>query len=86
MKSESPRARDYGAHLWLNRPSGTDRNVLFAAQGPGTAFAARGHGGQVLYMSPDQRLTVLRVGMSDDAEDDAMIAALAELSALYPVR
>jgi len=40
----------------------------------------------VLYISPDQRLTVLRTGMTGDEQQDALIAAVAELSALYPVR
>ena len=84
MKSESPRAPDYGAHLWLNRPSGSDRNVLFAQRGPDTAFAALGHGGQVVFVSPSQRLTVVRLGMNSDAEQRAVLDTLAELVALYP--
>lgn len=86
MTSESPRAPDYGAQLWLNRPSGTDRNVLFAEQGPDTAFAALGHGGQVLFVSPRQGLTVVRLGRGSDEEQGAMLATLAELVALYPIR
>ncbi|MEO5707333.1 MAG: serine hydrolase [Alteraurantiacibacter sp.] len=86
MTSASSRAPDYGAQLWLNRSSGTDRNVLFAEQGPDTAFAALGHGGQVLFVSPDQRLTVVRLGQGSDEDQGAMLAALAELVALYPSR
>ncbi len=86
MHSESPRAPDYGAQLWLNRPSGTDRDVLFADQGPDTAFAALGHLGQILYVSPDQGLTVVRLGHTGAEEQDALVDALAEISALYPVR
>lgn len=86
MTSESPRAPDYGAQLWLNRPSGTDRNVLFAEQGPDTAFAALGHGGQVLFVSPRQGLTVVRLGQGSDEQQGAMLATLAELVALYPSR
>jgi CubicO group peptidase (beta-lactamase class C family) len=86
MTSESPRAPDYGAQLWLNRPSGTDRDVLLAEQGPDTAFAALGHGGQVLFVSPDQRLTVVRLGQGSDEEQGRMLATLAELLALYPSR
>jgi len=86
MRSESPRAPDYGAQLWLNRPSGSERDVLFAEQGPASAFAALGHLGQVLYVSPDQGLTVVRLGHTQGENQDALIDALAELSALYPVR
>lgn len=86
MKSESPRAPDYGAQMWLNRPSGEDRDVLFADQGPGTAFAALGHLGQVLYVSPEQGLTVVRLGHTLGEQQNAMIGRLAAISALYPVR
>lgn len=86
MKSESPRAPDYGAHLWLNRPSGTDRNVLFADKGPDSAFAALGHGGQVVFVSPRQGLTVVRLGRNSDEEQRVMLDTLQELVALYPRR
>lgn len=86
MKSESPRAPDYGAQLWLNRPSRTERNVLFADRGPDTAFAAMGHLGQVLYISPQQGLTIARLGHTTDAQERALMDAIAEISALYPVR
>lgn len=86
MKSESPRAADYGAQVWLNRPSGTDRNVIFADQGPDTAFAAMGHLGQVLYISPQQGLVILRTGKTLDEEERALMDRIAAISALYPVR
>lgn len=86
MRSESPRARDYGAQLWLNRTSGGERDFLFAAQGPDTAFAAMGHLGQMLYISPDQRLTVVRLGHTLNENQDALVDTVAEISALYPVR
>ncbi len=86
MRSESPRAPDYGAQIWLNRPSGGERDVLFADQGPDTAFAALGHLGQVLFVSPDQGITVLRVGHTLEEDQGAMMDVLAELVALYPVR
>ncbi len=86
MKSESPRAPDYGAHLWLNRPSGTDRNTLFADQGPATLFAAVGYLGQYVLVSPEQGLVVVRLGKTDRVDEDPLVATLAELVALYPVR
>ena len=43
MAAPSPRAPDYGAMLWLNRPSGGDREMLFPDEGPASAFAAIGH-------------------------------------------
>jgi len=86
MRSESPRAPDYGAQLWLNRPSGSERDVLFAEQGPASAFAALGHLGQVLYVSPDQGLVIVRLGHTVGEDQDALIDAVAKISALYPVR
>ena len=85
MRSESPRAPDYGAHLWLNRPSETERDELFAAQGPDTLFAAAGYQGQFLLISPAQRLTVLRLGHTSSEEMDALMDRLAAIVALYPV-
>jgi CubicO group peptidase (beta-lactamase class C family) len=86
MRSESPRAPDYGAQLWLNRPSGGDRDVLFAEQGPDSAFVALGHLGQILYVSPQQGLVILRLGHTPGEQQDALVDAVAEISALYPVR
>ncbi len=86
MRSPSPQATDYGAHLWLNRPSGNARDVLFAAQGPDDLFAAVGHLGQYVLVSPAQRLTVVRLGHTDEEDRAALVDALAELVALYPRR
>jgi len=84
MKSESPRAHDYGAQLWLNRPSGGERDELFADVGPADAFAAVGHLGQYVIVVPSRGLTVVRLGKTDQAERAALVDALAELIALYP--
>jgi CubicO group peptidase (beta-lactamase class C family) len=84
MTSPSPRAPDYGAQTWLNRPSGTDRDTLFAAQGPGSAFAAIGHMGQYIVVSPAQKLTVVRLGHTGDEGRAALVDELADIFALYP--
>lgn len=86
MTRPSPRAPDYGAMTWLNRPSGTKRNVLFAAQGPKDAFAAIGHLGQYVIVSPSQELTIVRLGKTDEADIPALQEALAKVTALYPSR
>jgi CubicO group peptidase (beta-lactamase class C family) len=86
MRSPSPRAGDYGAHLWLNHPSGTARDVLFAGQGPDDLFAAVGHLGQYILVSPSQRLTVVRLGKTDEEDRAALVDTLAELVQLYPRR
>ncbi len=86
MRSESPRAPDYGAHVWLNRPSGTDREVLFPDQGPDNLFAAVGFQGQFLLISPSQRLVVLRTGITNEDEQGALVERLAAIVGLYPTR
>jgi CubicO group peptidase (beta-lactamase class C family) len=86
MTRPSPRAPDYGAMLWLNRPSGGERDELFARQGPPDAFALVGHLGQYVIVSPSQRLTIVRLGKTDGKDRPALVRALAELSALYPSR
>lgn len=86
MKSKNPRAPDYGAALWLNQPSGTDRNLLFPDRAPHTLFAAIGHQGQYILVSPDQNLTVVRFGKTDTAQRPALASALADVVALYPVK
>ena len=84
MTSASPRAPDYGAMTWLNRDSGGEREVLFPQQGPASLFAAVGHLGQYLLVSPRQQLVVVRLGKTDDADRPALVDALAKIVALYP--
>lgn len=84
MTAPSPRAPDYGAMVWLNRDSGAEREELFPGKGPDSLFAAVGHLGQYILVSPEQQLTVVRLGKTDDADRDALVDALAEIVALYP--
>ena len=88
MTQSSPRAPDYGGQTWLNvaNQERGDDQVLFPEQGPSTLFAAVGHLGQYVMVSPDQRLTVVRLGKSDDALRGPLVADLAEIVALYPER
>lgn len=84
MRAPSPRAPDFGAQLWLNRNSGGTRNVLFAEQGSASLFAAIGHLGQYVIISPRQKLTVVRLGKTPEENRPALISALAKIVALYP--
>jgi CubicO group peptidase (beta-lactamase class C family) len=83
MESPSPRAPDYGAQLWLNRPSGTDRKVLFAEKGPADLVGMVGHLGQYVLVSPSRELTVVRLGKTDSDERDALEDALGDVVAVY---
>lgn len=84
MKTPSPRNPGYGAQLWLNRPQKEGPEVLFPDVAPRSAFACIGHRGQYVLVSPEQRLTVVRLGRSDDGQRDALRRRLSELVALFP--
>jgi CubicO group peptidase (beta-lactamase class C family) len=79
----TPSATDggYGGHIWLNRarPAGADA-ALWPGQGPNDLFACIGHQGQYIIVSPSQRLTIVRLGISrDDTQLPNVRAKLAEL-------
>ncbi len=84
MRRESPRASDYGATLWLNRDSGGDRRMLFPDRGPDSLFAAVGHLGQYVLVSPRQKLTVVRLGKTDEEQRPELVRALSDIVSLYP--
>lgn len=88
MVAPSPRARDYGGQTWLNREEESRGNaqVLFPRQGPDTLFAAVGHLGQYILVSPEQKLTVVRLGKTDNDKRPALVEDLANVVALYPER
>jgi len=83
MREASPAASDYGGTLWLNRPSGGERQVLFPQAGPADLFAMIGHLGQYVLVAPEQGLTVVRLGKTDAAERPALVRALADVVAVY---
>jgi CubicO group peptidase (beta-lactamase class C family) len=87
MTRPSPRNPAYGAQLWLNRPSGDgEQDALFPGQGPDTLFGAVGHLGQYVLVSPDQYLTVVRLGHTEEAKRAALRRQLAEIVTLFPKR
>jgi len=84
MTTPSPRNPAYGAHLWLNRESNSGDDPLFPGTAPASVFAAIGHMGQYVIVSPEQELTVVRLGHSDDAQRPELRRRLGELVALFP--
>jgi CubicO group peptidase (beta-lactamase class C family) len=82
MKTPSPRNPAYGAHLWLNRPTEGDP-VLFPDRAPTTAVACIGDLGQYVIVSPRQKLTLVRLGRSEDAQRDRLRARLADIFAVF---
>ncbi|MCK9541803.1 MAG: beta-lactamase family protein [Novosphingobium sp.] len=84
MRRPSPRNPAYGAQLWLNRPSSTGKDALFPGKAPANVFGAVGHLGQYVIVSPDQKVTLVRLGHSTDKERAAARARLARIIALFP--
>ncbi|MFC3175140.1 serine hydrolase domain-containing protein [Novosphingobium bradum] len=86
MTRPSPAEPGYGAQLWLNhdRRDGGDR-LLPGALPPGV-FAALGHMGQYVIVSPRQGVTLVRLGHSTDEERRTVRARLAEILRLFPER
>ena len=86
MTTPSPRNAGFGAQLWLNRPQPDGREVLFPGMAPADAFACIGQLGQYVVVSPGQKLTVVRLGRTDDAGLPALRRHLAGIAALFPGR
>jgi CubicO group peptidase (beta-lactamase class C family) len=87
MKTPSANEASYGAHLWLNRrnTSGGDQ-VLFPGKAPADVFAALGHLGQFIIVSPSQKLVVVRLGKTQDDQLGPINDQLAKLIGLFPKR
>ena len=86
MTTPSPRSPFYGAQTWLNRESGIDRDEAQPDIGPDSMFAAIGHMGQYILVSPRQKLTVVRLGHSDGEQRPKMLRELLDIVELYPER
>lgn len=84
MTSPSPGSAFYGAQTWLNRESGLDRDEEKQDRGPDTLFAAIGHMGQYVLVSPRQKLTVVRLGHTDQAKRRPLVDELMDVVELYP--
>ncbi|MFB0874630.1 MULTISPECIES: serine hydrolase domain-containing protein [unclassified Sphingobium] len=83
MTTPSARNPAYGLHLWLNRES--SESALMPGQAPASLFGCVGHNGQYILVSPSQRLTVVRIGMSPGKDQRrAVRTALARLVGLFP--
>lgn len=84
MTTPSPREAEYGAQIWLNRKPTSGDPVLFPDVGPASLFACVGHLGQYILVSPKQRLVVVRLGKTQDANRAAVVGHLAEVVKLFP--
>ncbi len=90
MVEPSPTAQQYGYQTWLNRPLGEAGDEwghpLFPTRAPHSLFAMIGHMGQYVLVSPEQRLTLVRLGHSTSEERPPMLQQAADVLELYPVR
>ncbi|MEO7248112.1 MAG: serine hydrolase [Novosphingobium sp.] len=84
MTSANPRNPGYGAQLWLNRPQSDGEVVLMPGKAPANMFACLGHLGQYVLVSPDQKLTVVRLGKSNIDQAQAVRDHLTEIVGLFP--
>jgi len=84
MRKPSPRNPGYGALLWLNHEQPDGDDVLFAGKAPTSLFACMGGQGHYVIGSPQQRLTVVRLGRSDEKQQAELRDRLGKLVALFP--
>lgn len=90
MTASSPTAAQYGFQTWLNRPLGEQGgeygHPLFPERAPHSLFSLIGHMGQYVLVSPEQRVTLVRLGHSDSEQRPPMLQEAADILALYPAR
>lgn len=84
MTRPSPRNPGHGAQVWLNREQADGRQVLFPGRAPASVFACVGHLGQYVIVSPEQRLTVVRLGHTRNEARPALADRLGDLVMLFP--
>jgi CubicO group peptidase (beta-lactamase class C family) len=84
MTTPSPREAQYGAQIWLNRRPTSGEAALFPDAGPASLFACVGHLGQYILVSPRQKLVVVRLGKTQDANRAAVVSHLADVVKLFP--
>jgi CubicO group peptidase (beta-lactamase class C family) len=84
MRSASPRNPAYGAGVWRNAAPAKGTAPLWPGQGRRDLFACLGEYGQYTVGSPDQLLTVVRLGHTAPEQEAALHDRLGELIALYP--
>ena len=85
MVTPSPARANYGFQTWLNRelPEGEEQ-PLFPDRAPKSLFSLIGHMGQYVLVSPEQGVTLVRLGHSGSEERKAMLQQAADVLELYP--
>ena len=83
MRAPSPTNPRYGGHIWLNTAA-SGEPVLFPGQGPASLFAAIGHLGQYVIVSPEQSTVLVRLGKTQDDQLNPVRQALGDVIASLP--
>lgn len=89
MTTPSPTNAEYGGQTWLNRAGGADGTpALFPGKAPQSLFAAQGHLGQRVIVSPSQDLVLVRLGKTQDGDPKAvrLLTVMGDLVATVPVK
>lgn len=88
MLTPSPASPHYGFQIWLNRPfaQSEGQHPLFPDRAPHSLFSLIGHMGQYVLVSPQQGVTMVRLGHSDSTERPLMLQQAADVLDLYPVK
>lgn len=89
MVTPSPASPHYGFQTWLNRPlpgRAAEEHPLFPDRAPHSLFSLIGHMGQYVLVSPEQRVTLVRLGHSDAEQRPPMLQQAADILGLYPQR
>lgn len=85
MLTSSPNNPAYGGHVWLSKPTAAgSRKMLYPDLLPPDVFAAQGHLGQFVIVSPSQRLTLVRLGKTQDKELAPVKEQLGKIAVLFP--
>jgi CubicO group peptidase (beta-lactamase class C family) len=82
MTSPSPANPAYGGQIWLNR-AGQD-SALFPGEARRSLFGASGYRGQFILVSPEQKLTIVRLGVTNEDNLPVLRHALARLVRVIP--
>lgn len=77
MTSPSPANAAYGGQLWLNR--GGSPTELFPGEASPSIYAAVGYRGQYIIVAPRSRLTIVRLGVTNERDLPELRHALARL-------
>lgn len=87
MRTSSETDPAYGGQIWLNkaRPQGRDM-ILFGGRGPENIFAMLGHLGQSVIVSPNHKLTIVRLGKTFDDRTRPIFDQMEQVIGLFPDR